>query len=188
MERMSRAPSAFISSGVRVLTVAWLPTGMKTGVGMTPCGVMSSPARAEAVVFIDCKIRVRPLSLLIRVRLLNPSRTGYVPGPSSCVGVSTSFIWTGRPCRIPRRCLRSQHRRRGRSRNVPLMPHNARVTTPAPADASGVIPCRTDRPTHRVLVDAVKSGTVVIARVAVGFKRSFGPTFLVSAIHEGGLE
>jgi hypothetical protein len=29
-----------------VFTVAWVPTGMKTGVSMTECGVLRIPARA----------------------------------------------------------------------------------------------------------------------------------------------
>ena len=41
-------PAALISSGVSVLTVPWLPTGSSTGVGTTPWGVTSSPARGPA--------------------------------------------------------------------------------------------------------------------------------------------
>lgn len=35
------------SVGESVLTVALVPTGMKTGVWMRPCGVFSVPVRAE---------------------------------------------------------------------------------------------------------------------------------------------
>src|SRR5512134_2791875 len=42
-----RAPSACRSSLPSVLTVARVPTGMKTGVSTTPCPVCSKPARAR---------------------------------------------------------------------------------------------------------------------------------------------
>src|SRR5207244_538097 len=41
-----RAPASWRCCGVRPLTVAWVPTGMKTGVSTTPCGVWSRPSRA----------------------------------------------------------------------------------------------------------------------------------------------
>src|SRR5690242_8353390 len=41
-----RAPASRTWSGVRPLTVAWVPTGMKTGVSTAPCGVSSRPSRA----------------------------------------------------------------------------------------------------------------------------------------------
>ena len=37
-----------ICSGVRPLTVAWVPTGMNAGVGTDPCGVSSIPDRAPS--------------------------------------------------------------------------------------------------------------------------------------------
>ena len=44
---MISAPMLFRSSGESVLTVACVPTGMKTGVWTVPCDVVSSPLRAE---------------------------------------------------------------------------------------------------------------------------------------------
>ena len=41
---MMPAPSSSSASCVRPLTVAAVPTGMKTGVSITPCGVVKSPA------------------------------------------------------------------------------------------------------------------------------------------------
>src|SRR5690348_5234401 len=35
------------SAGVRLLTDAWVPTGMNCGVSMLPCGVSSVPRRAR---------------------------------------------------------------------------------------------------------------------------------------------
>lgn len=40
------APIASRSSGPTAFTVACVPTGMKTGVGIAPCGVVTMPARA----------------------------------------------------------------------------------------------------------------------------------------------
>src|SRR4029453_17246835 len=40
------APSARTSSGSSVLTVAFVPTGMKAGVGTSPCAVRRTAARA----------------------------------------------------------------------------------------------------------------------------------------------
>src|SRR3954471_17705525 len=40
------APSARTSSGSSVLTVAFVPTGMKAGVGRSPCAVRRTAARA----------------------------------------------------------------------------------------------------------------------------------------------
>src|SRR4051812_36904697 len=41
-----RAPVAATPSGVIALTVAVVPSGMKTGVSITPCAVVSRPSRA----------------------------------------------------------------------------------------------------------------------------------------------
>src|SRR5205823_7540885 len=41
-----RVPTDASWSGVSPLTVAWVPTGMKTGVSTGPCGVASNPVRA----------------------------------------------------------------------------------------------------------------------------------------------
>jgi hypothetical protein len=43
---MIRAPTWQSSSGVIALTVAWVPTGMKMGVSMVPCGVVKEHVRA----------------------------------------------------------------------------------------------------------------------------------------------
>ena len=43
---MTLAPIARTSSGCSVFTVALVPTGMKAGVGMSPCAVWTMPARA----------------------------------------------------------------------------------------------------------------------------------------------
>ena len=43
------APTSTRSSGSSALTVAFVPTGMKTGVSTTPCGVSSRPTRARVV-------------------------------------------------------------------------------------------------------------------------------------------
>ena len=43
------APTAATWSGVRPLTVACVPTGMKTGVSTAPCGVSSRPQPGGAV-------------------------------------------------------------------------------------------------------------------------------------------
>lgn len=41
-------------SGVRVLTVACVPTGAKTGVTRSPCGVVKMPVRAQS--FLDVMV------------------------------------------------------------------------------------------------------------------------------------
>ncbi len=43
---MMLAPIARTSSGCSVFTVAFVPTGMKAGVGMSPWAVWTVPARA----------------------------------------------------------------------------------------------------------------------------------------------
>ena len=43
LPRINLASSSCSSAGVKVLTVAWVPTGAKTGVGMSPCGVWMIP-------------------------------------------------------------------------------------------------------------------------------------------------
>jgi hypothetical protein len=45
--RMTCAPSATSSSGDTVFTDPCVPTGMNTGVSITPCGVTSRPRRAS---------------------------------------------------------------------------------------------------------------------------------------------
>ena len=47
LARTIGAPASRTRSGVRPLTVAWVPTGMKAGVSTVPCGVCRRPARAE---------------------------------------------------------------------------------------------------------------------------------------------
>ena len=46
------APSARTSSGSSVFTVAFVPTGMNTGVRTSPCAVVSTPARAAPSVAV----------------------------------------------------------------------------------------------------------------------------------------
>ena len=46
LPRMISAPSSSSSSGVIALTVPCVPTGMKTGVSTSPCGVYKRPRRA----------------------------------------------------------------------------------------------------------------------------------------------
>jgi len=45
-ERIISALSSFSSSGVRVLTVARVPTGINIGVLILPCGVVKTPVLA----------------------------------------------------------------------------------------------------------------------------------------------
>jgi hypothetical protein len=49
------APASRTSSGLRLLTVPWVPTGMKAGVSTTPCGVVSRPRRAAPSVARSAK-------------------------------------------------------------------------------------------------------------------------------------
>jgi len=42
--------------GERPLTVAWVPTGMKTGVRISPWGVFSTPRRAAVVVSVLSRV------------------------------------------------------------------------------------------------------------------------------------
>src|SRR5436189_2956210 len=58
------APSARSSSGSTVLTVAFVPTGMKTGVGTSPCAVRSVPARAGPSVAVSANA-VKLVSLAV---------------------------------------------------------------------------------------------------------------------------
>src|SRR5579883_777243 len=44
---MIAAPASRSSSGVTLFTVACVPTGIKMGVGIKPCGVVTTPARAH---------------------------------------------------------------------------------------------------------------------------------------------
>ena len=46
LARMTRAPAAFNVSTVCPFTVAWVPTGQKTGVLTSPCSVRNVAARA----------------------------------------------------------------------------------------------------------------------------------------------
>ena len=61
-------PRSLTSSGVIAFIVAWVATGMKHGVRMEPCGVVSTPARApvassEAVISNE-KLSVSGVSLM----------------------------------------------------------------------------------------------------------------------------
>ena len=46
LPRITSAPSALTSSGIRVLTVPFVPTGMNAGVRISPWVVRITPARA----------------------------------------------------------------------------------------------------------------------------------------------
>jgi hypothetical protein len=48
-----RAPVARTASAVIAFTVAAVPTGMKTGVSISPCAVCSTPVRASPSVARD---------------------------------------------------------------------------------------------------------------------------------------
>src|SRR5690606_32489261 len=52
LDRMIPKPRPATSSGVMVLTVACVPTGMNTGVSMSPRGVVSTPVRALVSVLL----------------------------------------------------------------------------------------------------------------------------------------
>src|SRR5688572_24624625 len=52
-----RVPAAASWSGVRPLTVAWVPTGMNVGVSTGPWGVVSRPVRAAPSRAVTAKVR-----------------------------------------------------------------------------------------------------------------------------------
>src|SRR4051794_17969956 len=56
---MMLAPIARTSSGCSVFTVAFVPTGMNAGVGMSPCAVWTVPARAAPSVASRVKQVIR---------------------------------------------------------------------------------------------------------------------------------
>src|SRR3954464_2635696 len=86
LERRMRVPAALRSAGARPLTVPCVPTGMNAGVGTSPCGVASVPARGP----------VRPPPAVI-VKVLRGPWTS-VPGSS---GFDPVFLQL-RPERLPR--------------------------------------------------------------------------------------
>ena len=49
------APASRTSSGCRLLTLAFVPTGMNAGVGTSPCAVWRTPARAAPSVAVTSK-------------------------------------------------------------------------------------------------------------------------------------
>src|SRR4051812_49033446 len=51
------APSAWSSSGEQHFTVAWVPTGMNTGVSIAPCGVATRPRRALDVASRERRVK-----------------------------------------------------------------------------------------------------------------------------------
>ena len=53
LPRMTAAPIARTSSGWSAFTVAFVPTGMNAGVGMSPCAVWTTPARAAPSVGVE---------------------------------------------------------------------------------------------------------------------------------------
>src|SRR6266508_680256 len=56
---MTWAPTSCNCGGVSPLTVAWVPTGMNTGVSMAPCAVSSRPRRAAPSVASTSKWIIR---------------------------------------------------------------------------------------------------------------------------------
>src|SRR4051812_33631341 len=67
LPRMIWAPSARTSSGVTLFTVAFVPTGMKTGVCTSPCAVRSTPARAAPSVAVTSKADMSRCQAPLRV-------------------------------------------------------------------------------------------------------------------------
>ena len=59
MHKIISNPMLTRSSGVRARTVAWLPTGKKTGVCTLPCYVVSAPQRALVLWQVDCILKWR---------------------------------------------------------------------------------------------------------------------------------
>ena len=59
--RTTSAPSARTSSGCRDLTVPFVPTGMNAGVRISPCPVVTTPARAAPSVATMRKLSVSSL-------------------------------------------------------------------------------------------------------------------------------
>ena len=59
LPRMTAAPIARTSSGCSVFTVAFVPTGMNAGVGMSPWSVWTTPARAAPSMASSAKQRHR---------------------------------------------------------------------------------------------------------------------------------
>ena len=55
LPRITSAPSARTSAGSSVLTVPFVPTGMKAGVRISPCAVRITPARAAPSVASSVK-------------------------------------------------------------------------------------------------------------------------------------
>ena len=73
-----RAGVARACSGVRPLTVACVPTGMKTGVSTAPCGVVE-PARAGGAVGVQELERDGHDELTTEARGRRGDRVGFVP-------------------------------------------------------------------------------------------------------------
>ena len=62
---MMPAPATRSSSPLRAFTVAWVPTGMNTGVGIEPCGVCSTPARAPPSVAISSNVTAAAVLMML---------------------------------------------------------------------------------------------------------------------------
>ena len=56
-----RAPIPRSSSGESVFTVAWVPTGMNTGVSTGPWGVWSRPALARPSTASSLRLTIGPI-------------------------------------------------------------------------------------------------------------------------------
>ncbi len=63
LPRTIAAPSARSSSGSTDFTVAFVPTGMKAGVGTSPCAVRRIPARAAPSVAVTVKTSLTAASV-----------------------------------------------------------------------------------------------------------------------------
>jgi hypothetical protein len=57
-------PHSSSSSGDNAFTVACVPTGMKIGVLIIPCGVLSAPARAFENLSTDSSSNLKSLSVI----------------------------------------------------------------------------------------------------------------------------
>lgn len=64
------APVSLSWAGVRVFTLAKVPTGMKQGVGISPWGVMKYPARAWVLGQVPSQTKVKAA----KVSALDPVR------------------------------------------------------------------------------------------------------------------
>ena len=79
LPRITCAPSARTSSGCSAFTLAFVPTGMNAGVGISPCAVRITPARAAPSVASSREATVAILSPSEASDLLDAGAAGYPP-------------------------------------------------------------------------------------------------------------